>query len=165
MMLEEYTPLYILFSITAHFYLLIQGLVSPVSPVMYHFWFVKCQTLQVTSPNWNRSQLLTHICIPVVFYDFSQLKMAGHNSHLIKTHTRTHIQPFWIQSYDKWTKLFTISLVMTVCSVMGAFTKALFFCTCTSNGQILKSSGNQTYRSHSPDAREMDDLHWNKQTH
>lgn len=32
----------------------------------------------------GRIQLLTNICIPVIFNNFSQLKMARHNGHLIK---------------------------------------------------------------------------------
>lgn len=32
----------------------------------------------------DRTLLLTNICIPVIFNNFSQLKMARHNGHLIK---------------------------------------------------------------------------------
>lgn len=33
-------------------------------------------------------QLLTNICISVIFNNFSQLKMAGHNGHLITKKTK-----------------------------------------------------------------------------
>lgn len=37
------------------------------------------------------NQLLTNICIPVILNNFSQLKMARHNGHLIKKHQSQHI--------------------------------------------------------------------------
>lgn len=40
----------------------------------------------------DRVCLLTNICIPVIFNDFSQLKMARHNSHLIRKMDRKQSQ-------------------------------------------------------------------------
>lgn len=47
----------------------------------------------------ERIQLLTNICIPVIFNNFSQLKMAGHNGHLIKKKKTPNLSHKWGLSY------------------------------------------------------------------
>lgn len=54
---------------------------------MYYFiilYLKKMSYLELHRSLHIRSRLLTHICIPVVFDNFSQLKMARHDSDLMR---------------------------------------------------------------------------------